>query len=64
MNSIKKYWVIEGNHTDPNDQNTLILETKRTHGPFNSVFEADQTCMALIRKNVDNYYHKSWVIEQ
>lgn len=34
--------VIEGTHKDPNDIETLYLETKIIHGPFASEEEADQ----------------------
>lgn len=55
--------VIEGTHKDPNDIETLYLETKIIHGPFASEAEADQIAKRLIQKNIDNYYHRAWVIK-
>ena len=55
--------MVEGNHKDPNDFTSLLEETKNIHGPFPSEEEADQVAKHLIQKNIDNYYHRAWVIK-
>lgn len=54
--------VIEGIHGDPNDMDTIDIKTKITHGPF-EVDEANSVCKTLMQKNIDDYYHKAWVIK-
>ena len=60
---MQKFTVVEGHHKDPNDFASLLEETKTIHGPFLSEEEADQVAKHLIQKNIDNYYHRAWVIK-
>ena len=60
---MQKFIVVEDNHKDPNDFTSLLKETKNIHGPFPSEEEADQVAKHLIQKNIDNYYHRAWVIK-
>ena len=57
------YYVIEGEHTDPNDITTMIESKKRTHGPMSRI-EADELARKLMMQNIDDYYHRSWVIDE
>ncbi|KFX72008.1 MAG: hypothetical protein FF85_04860 [alpha proteobacterium QL1] len=57
-----KFVVVEGNHLDPNDIKSLLPETKVIHGPFIKEEDADKLAKKLIQKNIDNYYHRAWVI--
>ena len=56
--------VIEGVHKDPNDIETLDQSTKKEHGPFGNEQEANDVCKGLIQRNIDNYYHRAWVIKK
>ena len=60
---MQKFIVVEGHHKDPNDFASLLEETKTIHGPFLSEEKADQVAKHLIQKNIDNYYHRAWVIK-
>ena len=60
---MQKFTVVEGHHKDPNDFASLLEETKPIHGPFLSEEKADQVAKHLIQKNIDNYYHRAWVIK-
>ena len=55
--------VIEGIHKNPNNIDTLDEQTKIVHGPFNKK-EAERVAKGLIQKNVDNFYHRAWVVDQ
>lgn len=57
-----KFVVVEGNHLDPNDIKSLLPETKVIHGTFIKEEDADKLAKKLIQKNIDNYYHRAWVI--
>ena len=59
---MKNYIVIEGSHKNPNDISTIIKESKKEHGPF-SKEKADNFAKSLIQKNIDDFYHRAWVIE-
>ena len=59
---MKNYYVIEGVHKDPNLIETILKETKRKHGPFEEK-EANQVAKGLIQKNIDDFYHRAWVIK-
>ena len=61
MNEIT-YMVIEGTHENPNDKSTIIKKTKKIYGPFNKK-KAEDFAAGLIQKNVDNYYHRAWVVK-
>jgi len=58
---MKNFYVIEGVHKDPNQIDTILKETKKKYGPFEEK-EADQFARGLIQKNVDNFYHRAWVL--
>ena len=58
-----KFMVVEGNHLDPNDIKSLLPETKIIHGPFVKEEDADKMAKNLIQRNIDNYYHRAWVIK-
>ena len=55
--------VIEGIHKNPNNINTLDEQTKIIHGPYNNK-EAEKVAKGLIQKNIDNFYHRAWVINK
>ena len=38
-------------------------KTKKEYGPFKKKEEAEAVAKALIQKNVDDFYHRAWVIE-
>ena len=59
---MKNYYVIEGVHKYPNLIETILKETKRKHGPFEEK-EANQVAKGLIQKNIDDFYHRAWVIK-
>jgi hypothetical protein len=56
------YYVIEGEHTDPNDINTITQSNQQIHGPMIRA-QADTLARQLVIKNIDNYYHRAWVID-
>ncbi len=56
------YIVIEGTHKNPNKIETLDEKTKKTYGPFIKS-KAEKFAKGLIQKNVDNFYHRAWVIK-
>jgi len=58
---MKNFYVIEGEHTDPNQIETILKETKKKHGPFEEK-EAGQFAKSLIQKNIDDFYHRAWVL--
>jgi len=57
-----QYWVVEGTHKDPNDQDTLDHSTEKQYGPYENEILANSQAMSLIQKNVDDFYHRAWVI--
>jgi hypothetical protein len=57
-----RYWVIEGTHTDPNDQNTLDHATEKEYGPYSDEKQATDMAKSLIQRNIDDFYHRAWVI--
>jgi hypothetical protein len=57
-----RYWVIEGSHKDPNDRNTIDHSTEKKHGPFDTEMQAKGMAKSLIQKNIDDFYHRAWVI--
>ena len=59
---MKNFYVIEGKHTNPNKIETIFKNTKKKHGPFKEQ-EANQIAKALIQKNIDDFYHRAWVIK-
>ena len=60
---MKKFYVIEGEHTNPNDIETILKSTKKKYGPFEEL-EANNFAKSLIQKNIDDFYHRAWVIKK
>jgi HKD family nuclease len=58
---MKNFYVIEGEHTDPNQIQTILKSTKKKHGPFEEQ-EANMIAKGLIQKNIDDFYHRAWVV--
>ena len=58
---MKNFYVIEGEHTNPNEITTILKSSKKKHGPFEEQ-EANQIAKGLIQKNIDDFYHRAWVI--
>jgi hypothetical protein len=54
--------VIEGTHRDPNDITTLEEGSRKEYGPMTEQ-EANEMAKSLIQKNIDDYYHRAWVIK-
>ena len=59
---MKNFYVIEGVHKNPNQIETILKETEKKHGPFEKQ-EANQVAKKLIQKNIDDFYHRAWVIK-
>ena len=57
------YIVIEGSHKNPNEMNTIDEKTKVEYGPFIDKNEALSLAKSLIQKNIDDFYHRAWVIK-
>ena len=51
------------NSQNPNKIDTLDEQTKVIHGPYNKE-EANKVAKGLIQKNIDNFYHRAWVISK
>jgi hypothetical protein len=62
IDTIMNYYVLEGEHTDPNDITTVTESKQQIHGPMIRS-QADALARQLIMKNIDNYYHRAWVID-
>ena len=60
---MNNFYIIEGEHVDPNDKKSLIESSKKIHGPYNEE-EANKYARSLIAKNIDNYYHRAWVFKK
>ena len=59
---MKNFYVIEGEHTDPNEIKTILKDTKKKYSPLEEL-EANQIAKGLIQKNIDDFYHRAWVIK-
>ena len=57
------YIVIEGVHKNPNNIDTIDESTKKIHGPFDQK-KANDFAKGLIQKNIDNFYHRAWVVKE
>ena len=57
-----QYWVIEGTHLDPNDQDTIDHSTEKQHGPYEDEEQASAQAKGLSQRNIDDFYHRAWVI--
>ena len=55
--------VIEGIHKNPNNIDTIDDKTKIIHGPY-SKKKAETIAKGLNQKNIDNFYHRAWVIDK
>ena len=42
--------------------NTIDEKTKKEYGPFIDKNEAESLAKSLIQKNIDDFYHRAWVI--
>ena len=42
---------------------TLDNKTKKEHGPMNKI-KANELAKSLIQRNIDDFYHRAWVIER
>ena len=58
---MKNFYVVEGEHTNPNEIETILKNTEKKHGPFEEQ-EATQIAKGLIQKNIDDFYHRAWVV--
>ena len=56
------YIVVEGFHKNPNKISTIDEKTKKEYGPFVNKNEAEILAKSLIQKNIDDFYHRAWVI--
>ena len=56
------YLVVEGSHKNPNEMNTIDNKTKKEYEPFTDKNEAEDVAKSLIQKNIDDFYHRAWVI--
>jgi|TARA_B110000881_G_C18506057_1_gene479614 hypothetical protein len=59
---MKNFYVVEGIHKNPNQIETILKESEKKHGPFEEK-EANNFAKSLIQKNIDDYYHRAWVIK-
>ena len=59
---MKNFYVIEGVHKDPNQIETILKETEKKYGPFEEQ-EANQIAKKKKKKNIDDFYHRAWVIK-
>jgi len=48
---------------DPNDITTIVRTKQQIHGPMLRV-QAEALARQLIMQNIDNYYHRAWVIDE
>ncbi len=58
------YFVIEGIHKNPNKIETIIKDSRKQHGPFSNKKEAEGLAKSLIQKNIDDFYHRAWVLKK
>ena len=63
LNIMNNYIVIEGSHQNPNEIKTIDNKTKKEYGPFTKKKDAESLAKALIQKNIDDFYHRAWVIK-
>ena len=63
LNTMINYKVVEGLHKNPNEIKTINNRTKKEYGPFTRKDEADSLAKSLIQKNIDDFYHRAWVIK-
>jgi hypothetical protein len=58
---MNNFYVIEGEHTNPNLIETILKDTEKKHGPFEE-HDANNFAKGLIQKNIDDFYHRAWVV--
>ena len=58
------YTVIEGSHKNPNEIKSIDEKTKKEYGPFTKKDDAEALAKSLIQKNVDDFYHRAWVVKK
>ncbi len=54
--------VVEGIHKNPNDKNSIIKDSMKEYGPFKNKNKASELVKLLMLKNVDDFYHRAWLI--
>ena len=59
---MKNFYVVAGIHKDPNKFGTIIKDTEKKFGPFEET-EANNFAKSLIQKNIDDFYHRAWVVK-
>ena len=59
---MKNFYVISGIHKDPNKIETIIKSVEKRFGPFEEI-EANNLAKSLIQKNIDDFYHRAWVVK-
>ena len=59
---MKNFYVISGIHKDPNKIQTIVKSVEKRFGPFEEV-EANNLAKSLIQKNIDDFYHRAWVVK-
>ena len=59
---MKNFYVIEGEHKNPNLIETILKDTEKKYGPFEEQ-EANQIAKGLIQKNIDDFYDRAWVVK-
>ena len=59
---MKNFYVIEGEHTNPNEIETILKNTEKKYGSFEE-HEATLIAKGLIQKNIDDFYHRAWVVK-
>ena len=59
---MKNFHVIEGVHKNPNQIETILKATEKKYGPFEEI-EANNFAKSLIQKNIDDFYHRAWVVK-
>jgi hypothetical protein len=59
---MKNFYVISGIHKDPNKIETIVKSVEKRFGPFEKI-EANNLAKSLIQKNIDDFYHRAWVVK-
>ena len=59
---MKNFYVISGIHKDPNKIETIVKSLEKRFGPFEEI-EANNLAKSLIQKNIDDFYHRAWVVK-
>ena len=59
---MKNFYVISGIHKNPNKIETIVKSVEKRFGPFEEI-EANNLAKSLIQKNIDDFYHRAWVVK-